>query len=59
MHIKKILYSFVGKENIPNVVNEEEYIEKINEDKNGKVFDILFIVSSVLCVAFMVFLEIG
>lgn len=59
VHIKKILYSFVGKEYIPNVVSEEEHIEVINENKNGKVFDVLFIVSSIFCIAFMVFMEIG
>ena len=59
VHVKKILYSFVGKEYVPKVADETDYIEEINENKNGKVFDIVFIVSAVLCIAFMIFLEIG
>lgn len=59
IHIKKVLYSFVGKEYSPNVVIEDEYSEEINENKNGKVFDVLFIISSIFCIVFMIFLEVG
>ncbi|MBQ3544775.1 MAG: CPBP family intramembrane metalloprotease [Lachnospiraceae bacterium] len=59
VHTKKLLYSFVGKEYIPNVVTEKEYTEDINESKQSKVFDVIFIISVIICIAFMIFLEIG
>lgn len=58
LHIKTIIYSFVRKEYISDILTKEDYVEDINDNEYEKVFDVVFIVSVVICIAFMMFLEI-
>lgn len=57
VHLKKIIYSFVGKEYVDKMPSDMDYEEEINGTKSEKIIDVVFIAGVVLCIAFIVFLE--
>lgn len=57
IHLKKIVYSFIGKEYMDEKNIETEYKEDIDGDGKSKIIDIVFVSGVILCILFMIFLE--